>query len=349
MKKIFTIIGVLMILLLVSSCSTKPEDACDCIKKAANDFMVQGVEIKSLDDLRAPCAKKLDKFTADAKARALIESVGKEVLENLKTKTLCKIDGEKLPAFPSYTFNNLNEFNEAIKKDGDYKYLKTTITIKEVYFGGYLTQDLFQIENDTTYHFNGISNQNYNGVNEPGLNYIHILVNIKNKIDKSNFNNSLDLHHQTNFLIYDTKNKIFIDNNKGDVWFESLIEKYIDGDAYTFNTYANEDIAKFAQEDNYKTYNDDLKNGRYLFFNSDGINKLRTADFKKEKLCLTKGSIKGTYLKEYSMGTILIDEFTDLKKLDYPQLLKQPGTKIDLSDRSHFKNKQNHYVNDLQY
>ena len=83
MKKLtINISAIFIAIILLASCSKKPEDACGCIQKAANDFMVQGVKIESIDDLREPCKDLLDHFKEDAAARAIILSAGEKVFES---------------------------------------------------------------------------------------------------------------------------------------------------------------------------------------------------------------------------------------------------------------------------
>ncbi|MFY8184433.1 MAG: hypothetical protein ACOVLD_00065 [Bacteroidia bacterium] len=138
MKKIivnFTAIA--LSAMILTSCAKKPEDACVCIQKAANDFMVKGVKIESIDDLREPCKELIDQFKEDAAARALIVETGTSVLESLNNKELIKIEGDELPVLPAYTFNTIGEFNKERSKDGgEYKFFRTHVTVNEpVYLG----------------------------------------------------------------------------------------------------------------------------------------------------------------------------------------------------------------------
>ena len=50
--------------------------------KKPQTFMVQGVNIESIDDLREPCKDLLDHFKEDAAARAIILSAGEKVFES---------------------------------------------------------------------------------------------------------------------------------------------------------------------------------------------------------------------------------------------------------------------------
>ena len=81
--------------LFLTSCSSKPEDACNCIKESANKYVQEGVEIESIDDIRIPCKELIDKFQEDPNARALIISTGTQVFANLENKQFTEIDGEE--------------------------------------------------------------------------------------------------------------------------------------------------------------------------------------------------------------------------------------------------------------
>ena len=126
--KIKTIVLTIGFMLIIASCSKKPEDACDCIKNAANDFMLQGVKPKSIYDLKEPCKEIIEKFSDDSKARAMITACLDEIKIAIESKTLLPIEGEEMKSFQEYTFNNVKEFNTFFKDKGfGYKYLNCKI------------------------------------------------------------------------------------------------------------------------------------------------------------------------------------------------------------------------------
>ena len=87
MKNVLTVSGAIIVAsVFLTSCSKKPEDACACIQKAANDFMVKGVKMESIDDLREPCKDLIDRFKEDATGRAMIIEAGTKTLESMKNK-----------------------------------------------------------------------------------------------------------------------------------------------------------------------------------------------------------------------------------------------------------------------
>jgi hypothetical protein len=75
------VVSFFSICLFLFSCSTKPQDACNCIKEAANKYVQEGVEIENIDDLREPCKDLIDKFKEDPSGRAMIIATGTQVFQ----------------------------------------------------------------------------------------------------------------------------------------------------------------------------------------------------------------------------------------------------------------------------
>lgn len=306
--------------MILTSCAKKPEDACVCIQKAANDFMVKGVKIESIDDLREPCKELIDQFKEDAAARALIVETGTSVLESLNNKELIKIEGDELPVLPAYTFNTIGEFNKERSKDGgDYKFFRTHVTVNEpVYLGSN----------------SGWKNTAFSSSDKKQ----NIKITLDSTIKDNEFYSGIDIDDY--YLLVDTKTHDFLlDSSKLDIaahtfhilqWGEgsvSGIQKSIDA----FN-----EIEKIA---GYTTFISDLKSGRYYRvgnFNMDGGD---TKEFQKQaaslsnvfgiSMCFSKAdSFSGIYIK----GALEVDKITNIKKVAPPnfELLNRAGEQMDI-------------------
>ncbi len=110
------------------SCGPTAEDACECLKRANNEFIKEGVA----GDLELACADFKGKFDGDPAAIAKLASCGKEAFNSLSKKKFMEIPGEETPKYPTHEFNTLEDFNKEYYEDGgEYKYNYTTIVIKE--------------------------------------------------------------------------------------------------------------------------------------------------------------------------------------------------------------------------
>jgi hypothetical protein len=321
MKKIILNCSVIVLsAIALTSCSKKPEDACGCVEKAANAFMVQGVEIQSIKDLREPCKDLIDSFEEDAAARALIQETATRVLESLKNKELIKVEGEDLPVLPSYTFNTVAEFNiERYKDGGQYKFFRTHVTVNEpVYLG---------------------SNSGWkNTAFSSSAKDQNVAIILDSAIKDNPFYSGIDIDDF--YLLVDTKTHDFLlDSSKFKIashtahvlnWNEgstSGIQKSIDA----FN-----EIEKVV---GFNTFISDLKTGRYYRvgnFNMDGGD---TKEFQKQaaslsnvfgkSMCFSKAdSFSGIYMK----GAIEVDKITNIKKVSPPnlELLNRAGEQMDI-------------------
>ncbi len=277
-------VSCLIIATLLSSCAKKPEDACNCIQKAANDFMVKGVKIETIDDLREPCKDLIDKFKEDASGRATIVEAGMKVLESLKNKELIKIEGEEMPVFPSYTFQTISEFIDLTKNDGGiYKYWKTEVTINDAFIGP------IESENETLYGTSGYAQATSDITGRK------IGVRFPKSMVKPDFTKSINLPlfyglfdgTTNNFIKYDSK-------INGDI--RSVIEHQIsfpNGDGWVETSYRDQ-LKNIISQPGYENFVEDLMKGRYLWMSEDDIKTLRNNDFNgKEIRCLTNISFTG--------------------------------------------------------
>jgi hypothetical protein len=318
MKKI---ISIALFAIILTSCSKKPEDACGCIEKAANDFMVQGVKIESIDDLRQPCIDLIDQFKDDAAARALIIERGTKVLESLKNKELIKIEGEELPVLPSYTFNTIGEFNtERFKDGGEYKFFRTHIAINEpVYIGNHDVQR---------------RNTAFSSSNKKSQIYIALDSTLKN----NPFYSGIIIDEF--YLLVDTKTHNFVlDSSKLDIAAKTINlfnwnEGSISGISSSVNAF--NEIEKVTGFNNFIS---DLKSGRYYRvgnFNQDGGD---TKEFQKQAaslenvfgrtMCFSKAE---GFSGVYEGKSITVDKINNITKLPPPnlELLNRTGEQLDI-------------------
>lgn len=321
-KLIIKISAIFIAIILLASCSKKPEDACGCIQKAANDFMVQGVKIESIDDLREPCKDLLDHFKEDAAARAIILSAGEKVFESLKNKELIKIEGEELPAFPTYTFNTLAEFIDLQKKDGAiYKYWKTEVTIKDAFISQIVSQ------NDSEYATTGYANVTANLTDK------NIGIRFPKKQFDSTFSKSIQL--PLFYGLFDSKSNNFIKYNSeinGDI--RNVIEhqlEYPNGDGWV-ETMHRDELKNIISHAGYENFVQDLKNGRYLWLGENDINSLRKNEFgNKDIMCLTTLSLSGTVqYNSYEWLYIVVSNASNFKHAPLPKIFEK-RSQIDVS------------------
>jgi hypothetical protein len=285
MKNVLTVSGAIIVAsVFLTSCSKKPEDACACIQKAANDFMVKGVKMESIDDLREPCKDLIDRFKEDATGRAMIIEAGTKTLESMKNKELIKIEGEELPVFPSYTFQTLSEFIDLTKADGGiYKYWKTEVTINDAYIGP------IESENETVYGTSGYAQSTSDITGRK------IGVRFPKSMVKPDFTKSINLPlfyglfdgKTNNFIKYDSE----INGDIADVISHQI--EYPNGDGWVETSYRDK-LKNIINHSGYENFVEDLKNGRYLWLSEDDIKTLRNNDFNgKEIRCLTNMAFTG--------------------------------------------------------
>lgn len=322
MKKIpFTIAS---LSLFIIGCSSTPQDACECIQNAANDFMIQGVQIETIDDLREPCKDVIDKFKEDAAARALIVETGNGVFEHLKNKELIQIEGEDLPQFPKYTFQTLGEFIDATKKEGGiYKYWRTEVTINDAYLG--------PMEDETNDVFG------YSGFAESISDVTGKSIGIRFPKDmvKPDFVKSIEL--PSYYGLFDSKTGNFIkedtySNLKGNI--RDVIEhqlQYPNGDGYV-ETHYRDQLMSILKTPGYENFIADLKNGRYLWLSEDDIRTLNNNDFKGKSIkCLTNVSFVGTVnYNSHEWLYIDVDKLNNTKNDPLPKIFEN-RSHIDLS------------------
>ncbi len=322
-KLIVNFRAIALIAIVLTSCAKKPEDACVCIQKAANDFMVQGVEIESIDDLREPCKDLIDQFKEDAAARALISETGTSVLESIEKKELIKIEGEELPAFPTYTFNTLAEFIDLIsKKGGKYKYWKTEVTIKDAFIGGH---NAHNAQNDSEYGATGYATFTADITDK------NIGIRFPKKQFDSTFSKSIEL--PLFYGLFDSKTNNFVKYNSeidGDIF--SVIEhqlEYPNGNGWDETQYRDK-LKNIISHPGYENFVQDLKNGRYLWFGVNDMNSLRKNEFgNKSIMCLTTISLSGTVQYIYN-GLGIVVSTSDFKHAPLPKIFEK-RSQIDLS------------------
>lgn len=313
MKKIITnLVAITLFSIILTGCSKKPEDACDCIAKAANDFMVQGVKIESIDDLREPCKDLIDKFKDDAAGRALIIAKGQQVLESLQNKEFIKIEGEELPAFPTYTFNTLAEFIEAEhEKGGNYKYWKTELTIKNAFIGPITHKD------DSVYVTYGFSDLVADFKDK------NIWIKFPKKQFDSTFTKSIALEFGN--VVFDSKINNFIKYNYNILSVIKHQLEYPNGDGWVETQYRDQ-LKNIINQPGYENFVQDLKNGRYLWIDEIDYESLKKNDFRnKNILCLTTASITGKFIN----GSIFVSN-ASFKHSPLPKIFEK-RSKIDVS------------------
>lgn len=311
-----------LIAIVLTSCAKKPEEACVCIQQAANDFMVQGVKIESIDDLREPCKDLIDQFKEDASARALISETGTSVLESIEKKELIKIEGEELPVFPTYTFNTLAEFIDLKSKDGGiYKYWKTEVTIKDAFISG------IESQNDSVYGTSGYANFTADITDK------NIGIRFPKKQFDSTFSKSIEL--PLFWGLFDSKSNNFIKYNSeinGDI--RNVIEQqleYPNGDGWVETQYRDK-LKNIISHPGFENFVQDLKNGRYLWLGENDINSLRKNEFgNKNIMCLTTLTLSGTVqYNSHENLYIVVSNASNFKHAPLPKIFEK-RSQIDVS------------------
>lgn len=361
MKLNKTIIVSLMVTSLLISCSTTPEDACGCIQQAANDYMLQGVKVSRMNDLRAPCQSQIDAVKNDAKARAKITACVTEVMENIENKTLCKVDTAS-PEFPAHSFKTMQDFVEAVNKEGgEYKYWRTTITIDEVYISSLsaLNDSIFEKDKEGKefYLIGGFAKQGNDWSGNTALKISKKLVNPKL------FQEPFKLYDK---LIWDTKEHKYLDGlfSKdteaakyiGDLLKEDYLVSVSGSEEGLVQEYESqflpnpyeymEEVPKEAwignrvqytrQQKGFETFIEDMKKGRYKYITQEDFNKI--AGNGSSHLCLTKAKIQGVVFKSQAGVGIEVSVIENIKKMPYPSLLSSPGKTYDFSQYANFVN-----------
>ena len=321
------VISFFSIFLFLFSCSTKPENACDCIKESANKYVLEGVEIETVDDLREPCKDLIDKFQEDPAGRAMIIATATEVFSNLENKKFTEIDGEDMPEFPSYTFNTIQDFYDATRKPGGkYKYWRTNVEIKKAYL---INGHEDEYDNKPLYVFDAVYPRVVRSNDDIGIRIP------RNKFDMSKV--SKDLNFAKMRQVFDTKDKLFLEQNndlqEDDIDFkianimDLLIEHPNGNDEWGSNVEV-EDLNVILDSKKVRNFLADLKSGRYLLIEDNVSNKLE--ELYGEKYSLTEVSIKGVVgYNDHEWNYIDATSIYNIKKLDLPAELKRKGNKLD--------------------
>ena len=342
MKIIGSIVSICFFLF---SCSTKPEDACNCIKEAANKYVQEGVEIENIDDVRVPCKDLIDKFQEDPSARAMIIATGTEVYANLENKQFTEIVGEDLPEFPSFTFNTIQEFYDATRKPGGkYKYWRTNIEIKKAYL---INAREDEYDNKLLYVFDAIYPRKNNSNEDIGIRIPRNKLDI-NKISKDLCFNELD-------QVFDTKDKLFLNQvdelAENDIHYKIsnimsfLIDNPSGDDDWGSNSEVS-DLTEILESKKINNFLNELKNGRYLFIDDEMSKKL--SEIYGEKYSLTEVSIKGVVgYDDHEWNYIDATSIENIKKLEIPSELKRKGNKIDPSGLVRLKEESEEHLENL--
>lgn len=317
----------LLLCSLLYSCSSKPEDACNCIKETANRYVYDGVEIEDIDDLRMPCKDLIDKFEKDAIGRSMIIATGEEVLKNLEEKKFTKIEGKDLPEFPSYSFNTIQDFYNATREAGGmYKYWRTNVEIKKAYL---INVHEDEYDNELLYVFDAVYPRIKHSFESIGLRIPRSKFDIK-KISK-------DLNFTQMSQVFDTKDEIFLnqksDFKEGDYDYKIANIMYLlinnpNGDDGLGSISEIEDLNAIIESNLKDNFLSDLKSGRYLYV-SDGLS-IRLDKSYGEKYSMTEVSIRGVVgYNDNEWNYIDATSIYNIKKLELPGELKGIGNKLD--------------------
>jgi hypothetical protein len=294
MKKSIQILSLLACILAVS-CKNNPQEVCNCLKKAANEYIINGVK-PSKNDLKESCKDLLESVKDKAEFRAPVESCGDEILELVATKRFSSIDGEEMPQYPTYTYENLKDFMTELYPNNEdyenskslYKVYRSNIIIKNVYLGKRL-EGSYATNNGNfrkVYDLDSYSDYAY---------FIHNLKKLETPIQKhfyiSAFNQEfIDYQDYTRkpelYLII--PEQIDLKNINSSIENPSLsLEGYLDGV-----------VVKFNQAEISKMFNQ--KSGLF---------------------CLTKADIIGHYYGGEGRGTksiFVVDSIINIVKQAYP-------------------------------
>lgn len=317
----------LLLCSLLYSCSSKPEDACNCIKETANRYVYDGVEIEDIDDLRMPCKDLIDKFEKDAIGRSMIIATGEEVLSNLENKKFTKIEGKDTPRFPTHTFNTIQDFYNASRKPGGkYKYWRTNVEIKKAYL---INGHEDEYDNKLLYVFDAVYPRVKHSFEEIGI-----------RIPRSKFDIN-KVYKELNFTqmrqVFDTKDELFLNQNnylsENDLNYKienimDLLITYPNGDDGWGSNSEIDDLNAIMDSKLKGSFLNDLKSGRYLLL-SESFSSQLEADY-GEKYSMTEVSIKGVVgYNDYEWNYIDATSIYNIKKLELPGELKGIGNKLD--------------------
>ncbi|MCB9426669.1 MAG: hypothetical protein H6584_06535 [Flavobacteriales bacterium] len=349
MKKRFFLIAVVSSLIL--SCSSKPEEACHCIKKAANTYIEQGLKLTSKQDLRLPCEEIIDEFENNAEARAMIISCGEEALKAIRNKEFINIEGEEF-VYPTYTFSTLSELRNEVEgsEDNYYKYWKADITIEKVFLSKvFYRDDIIGFgDNGNDYRFEGFDQQAYKDV---GFG----LFMEKDKMKKEILNKLKNPVELKEDLVWDVDSLQYIDGlTHKNMKSARHIGELIKGPTVYYDYYNGEHIKETsAYFENYRqpttrydwyskkleytrntgiysTIIEDLKRGRFKYISKEDFEKI--AGRGKTELCLISAKIKGQIMKNgLNSLSLQLSDISDIEVFETPGLFTEPGEKIDLS------------------
>jgi len=334
MKNIFKKLSLVLLPLLFIGCKNYTDkDACNCIKKTANEFMLQGIKITDIDDLKEPCEDILEGFRKDPKARAKIAACANEVFASIEQKKLIEIKGEILEEFPVLEYENLNDFYSEIKsnkglKDQAYKLHNSKIIFKSVFVFAKNERLKNKCDDGSENTFKEVyisdnqSSQSIGNTLDAKLE-LKISGNLLNEIKPSlNFSDNcgvLDLQEERTIPYYYEDASAPL-NEIADVFSnykhsDYKYNNYNKGDYY----YLNDNYSRFSKNLNtlinecgFKDFKKDVRNGRYIFiydnFGSDNTNhsNMNEYQFLSKNLknnfglyhAMSKGQISGV-LKTY--------------------------------------------------
>lgn len=361
MKKYLIFLGLIFIISLVMiSCKKSPEDACNCMKEAANTYILEGYETKSVDDIREPCLKLIEKFQDDANARILIENCWDEIQIAVKDKTLLKVEG-KIPKIPEYTFKTINDYEKAVNStNGHYKYWKTKVVIDEAYLTKFFTNITMFDNNDNLpdYLAAATSTQFHT------LGNIVVLRIPKNIVDHKLYSQPICLEEN---YIFDTQDLEYIDNPFSESYNATkymchLMDRNLPLFTPVYNYGQNKyelyeydknlmdnpnnfeeigGLTKFytsrinytIKNTKYKNLVYDLRNGRFKYITKEEFEKV--AGKGNNAISLTKAKIYGE-IYEDGVGelSIIVSKIENIKKIEVPPFFKQPGKSYEMEGKS---------------
>ena len=310
-------------LVILSSCSSTPEEACDCIKNAANQFMLQGTLISNIDDLREPCQEIIDDHREDPAARALITDCGNEVFEALERKELFQID-EPLD-FETKRFSTVTEFidfvnNLEIKNENDkYKYHNLNINIESCYFFTESRSD--KKCNIGPGEFEHFSISDDRSGDPRGWNAKSFSVRADSSIKKRIYP-SLDFY--TNNNVVDIEGKFTMPLNSRS-YMSNLADLYLKYKFRTIGWYYDSDeveslLNKLANECLHQEVEMRFQNGGYRVLSDDEVSRL--AELYGDHYSMSKGSFSGV-LKLYNTERHIWIEDLKVEQLELPEEINE--------------------------
>ncbi len=120
---------------IISACGSSSEDACECLKRAANDYMLKGQKPNHVD-LGIYCKELAGEVAENKKNEAKISVCIDEVDKNIESKVLFALNGET-PKWPEINFSidTFVRLKQLSEEDMRYYYKNSIVTFSVTYSG----------------------------------------------------------------------------------------------------------------------------------------------------------------------------------------------------------------------